>query len=495
MSVVASFVAECARSGRWVRGVMALHSSIGAEDASIGRARLRLASSILRKHWCAALPLIRPEDVQYVDDLARLVHECSMCAEVPADVFDSAVVKLLTRARGKDEIQTQLFLSATKWTNWHQATRFFTMLDTPGALCRDSLMILLMNALGSGSISKQHTIGLILSQLKLTNSRHIGNGRRDHLSSISAANAAHSYIEKGTDLVKVWSALRERDGISTKLVMSLARAAIQGERCSWKLPLSIHGRNRVVGDSTEVLSKMIAICCPQHWRAALGHFVVEGRLALWLASRYSWEAGLVVSKLVSIPRREKYDILCRCAIPLPQLRGIATVAGAKIRLSNASKRSIAVRLASGYTTEELQLSAFAKVCQKNGDWETSLSLFHRVATEEFQQRAVQCILAHCPGFGVKKLLQLVNEHCPANTWTTSMLVKHSDDWVEALYVLRHVMARGTRCNPQILSAFMDVQPPVDVVSTVVRNTTFAGRSEGIMRRLEILEISGKSPQH
>nr|CCC93385.1 conserved hypothetical protein [Trypanosoma congolense IL3000] len=495
MSVVASFVAECARSGRWVRGILSLRSSNYEADTSMDMARIQLASATLDKQWIFALRLIKVSDFLYDDDtIDSFVHRSSKCSHIPAEVFNSLIVKSLKLTTSDTKRQNRLFVSAVKWASWVQATHFFSFLSHPQRRSVTELVNLLKDAHTSGNRSTQRHIGLVIDNV---NKMYIGNasdGKRCDRPRI-CTGMVQVPSKTPVQLVRILNIMGTGGEISVLEIMNLAKAAMRGEECSWKLPLSLLSGCRLVDGSSTVLAKMIGTCCAYNWRHALCHLNVNGGLGLWLASRHSWEAGLVVSQSADISARKKHDILSRCTTPLSQLRRVMKIHRASKRLDSTSKASIAALLANGYIIEELQLSAFARACQRVGDWESSIYLFERISNEEFQRRAIQCILMHRKEIKVVRLLQLISERNPASTSTASALIKHSDDWVEALWVLRHVIAQGTQCNPQILSAFMDVQPPNNIISDVLRQLRLVACNDGIFRRYKQLEVEKGHTAH
>ncbi|KAH9597700.1 hypothetical protein LSM04_008042 [Trypanosoma melophagium] len=488
MSIVASFVLECARSGRWVRGILALHGNLHSTEVDLSRARIQLASGIFDKQWRTALDMVRVGDVSCVDELCHFLYECSKSPHVPAYVFENVTIKLLQSAEENAEIQNCLFLSVVKWTTWSQALKFFTHLKSPNEKSLMKLAEWLKYSRIFGSSNKKRAIGSALLQLNLPDSKGSNLKRKGEPLNKKNINmlTVQKEIQEQTEVTDVLDTLKPGKHLSIISLVKLAKLATTGGLVSWKLPLSLVMKNRIVEDCNEVFAKMVGVCSPQLWHLALYHFSLNGRIALWLASSQSWKAGLVVSQSVLLSDREKYDILSRCMTPTPELRKIFLPTRATERVYEPTKKAIASMLASGYLLEELQLSAFAKSCQRNGDWESALYLFNRISSDEFQQRAIKAILEHCPSIKTKRVLRLVNHRKPAKTSTASLLIKHSSDWLQALFVFNYIVSRGTQCNPQILSALMDAKPPIDVVSTVIEKLKWTA-NDGILRRMEELK--------
>ncbi|RNF16744.1 hypothetical protein TcG_06235 [Trypanosoma cruzi] len=492
MSIVASFVSECVRNGRWIRGLLALHGSLHSDELDVSKARIQLATTIINKDWCTALALVRTKDTFYLDELSKFIYECSRSACFPSEVFVNVVETFLQSVRGRNEGQNRIFVSAIKWTTWNQALQFLTMLESPDGKSIKEVSEWLRISRVFGSNEKRYIINTVLMQLNSSDLDHLNvatqaNQRTKRALPVFSATGR----QENSGLAKALNSLKTNDFLSMTSVARIANATMRGENVSWKLALSLVLKHRVVEDLNEMFARLIGVCCPQNWRVALDHFHLEGKFALWLASRQSWRAGLIVSQSNLIPVSEAYDILSRCATPTTESRKLITLSGASKRICAPSKRAIASMLASGYLLEELQLSAFSKVCQRTGDWESALLLFDRVATDEFQRRAIFSLLESCPNTTTEKVLGLVNNLHPASASTTYMMIKHSKSWTEALHILRYVMARGTRCNPQILSAFMDVDPPFNVLSLVLRKMKNA-TNKGILRRLKSRENGGFS---
>ncbi|RNF04829.1 hypothetical protein TraAM80_04960 [Trypanosoma rangeli] len=492
MSIVASFVSECARSGRWIRGLLALHGSLTSKEIDISKARIQLATTILDKHWCTALDLVRPSDISYVDELCHFIYECSRSASVPSDLFFHTVKVFLQATRENNETQNQLFVSAINWTSWNQALQFFTMLKSPEGRSIQELSDWLRLSRMFGSNDKRHIINTALAQLHFTDPNKLNVKTRTNLNlkrEIPFFLAPSQQEKHG--LANVLNSLKSTEYLSMASVMRIATATLRGENVSWKLALSLVSKHRVVKDSNELFAKLIGVCCPQNWLVALDYFELNGKTALWLASCQSWKAGLILAQSNLLPSREAYDILSRSVIPNTESRKLITVTGASRRIDSPSKKAIAASLASGYLLEEIQLSPFSKACHRTGDWESALFLFNRIGTNEFQRRAISSLLESCPNITMEQVLGLVSTRHPASISTTSMMIKHSNSWLQALNIMRHVMARGGRCNPQVLSAFMDLNPPFSVLSQVLKKLKHA-TNEGIRRRLKSLENDGLS---
>ncbi|KEG12078.1 hypothetical protein DQ04_02021040 [Trypanosoma grayi] len=492
MSIVALFVSECARNGRWVRGLLALQGSVHSEDVGIAKARINLASMMVEKNWCTALALVRSTDVSHQDELGHFLYVCSKSTCIPSTIANDVTVAMLQSAKGNSEAQNRLFDFVIRWTTWHQALRFFHLIESPDKTSKKKLSEWLMfSRMFAGSRQKDN-IDSALMRLNMPEVSHTNMTKWNQWMIKQTVPATQKPSWQSSGSVKALAALNSGEPLSITSVIYLAKAALRGERISWKLSLSLVAGNRVVEESSDVFAKVVGICCPQLWHVALERFHVEEKLALWLASCHSWRAALMLSHKLSLPSCEKYDILSRCATPVPFLRKLNAVSGATQRIREPTKKAIASMLASGYVLEELQLSAFARVCQRDGDWESALYLLDRIGTEEFHRRAITCLLQHHPSIKVKNVLRLVSDRNPATTSTASMLMGHSSGWMEALHVLRHVMAQGTKCNPQILSALLDKRPPPDVLSVVVANLKGA-TNDGILRRLKRLEEDGKKP--
>ncbi|RNF17626.1 uncharacterized protein Tco025E_04858 [Trypanosoma conorhini] len=492
MSIVASFVSECAQNGRWIRGLLALQGSLNSKEMDVSRARIQLATTILDKQWCTALALVRPSDISYVDELCRFIYDCSRSACVPSDVFVGVVKTFLQAAEERNEKQNQLFLSAIKWTSWNQALQFFTMLKDPKRKSIQELSDWLRLSHIFGSNDKRRAINTILTQLHspYSNQPNVKSQTKHNLQRVIPFPPAMGHEEK-CGLANALNSIKLTEYLSMTSAMRIANAALRGENVSWKLAISLVSKHRVVKDSNELFAKMVGVCCPQNWLVALEYFQLEGKTALWLASRQSWQAGLILLQSTLLPGREAYDILSRCGTPNTESRKLITLSGASKRMPTPSKRAIASMLANGYLIEELQLSAFSKVCQRTGDWESALLLFNRMGTDEFQRRAILTLLESCPNITAEQVLRLVSARHPASASTASMMIKHANSWMQALSIMRHVMARGTRCNPQMLSAFIDVNPPPSVLSPVLKKLKHA-TNEGIRRRLKSLKNDGLS---
>ncbi|ORC89429.1 uncharacterized protein TM35_000122040 [Trypanosoma theileri] len=486
MSVVASFVLECARSGRWVRGILALQGNLNSTEVDVSRARIQLASRIFEKQWRTALDMVRTSDVSHVDEMSNFLYECSKSAYVPSDVFNNVAITLLQSAKDNDEIQNQLFRSVVKWTTWSQALELFTHVKLPNEKSLIELDEWLKCSRMFGSINKKRTIDSALMQLNLPDSR--GNNLKTKGHSLNKKNVSvvRKEIKGQTELTDVLGALKSGKHLSMVSLVKLAKLATTEGCVSWKLPLSLVMKHRIVDDCNDVFAKMVGVCSPQLWQVALNNFSLNGKIALWLASSQNWKAALIVSQSVLLSDREKYDILSRSLTPTTQLRKVLPPTRATERVYEPTKKAIASMLASGYLLEELQLSAFAKSCQRNGDWESALYLFNRIGTEEFQQRAIKTLLEHSPNVKMEQILGLVDYRKPANTSTASMLIKNSSDWLQALFVFHYILSRGTQCNPQILSALMDAKPPIGVLSTVIEKLKWTA-NDGILRRMEYLK--------
>ncbi|KAG5479773.1 hypothetical protein LSCM4_05781 [Leishmania orientalis] len=161
MSAISSFVLECARARRWVRGLMALQEQKLSTDPSIRVACIALAQAAAPYSWAAALSLIHPTDaLRHSQEVCKLVDTIARHVEMPVDVFESSMEALLIvlqplsqsrrhPASGSSgqlaEIvscevpglmpsppaQQQVFLSATRWCGWETAARLLACLPAP----------------------------------------------------------------------------------------------------------------------------------------------------------------------------------------------------------------------------------------------------------------------------------------------------------------------------------------------------------------------------
>ncbi|KAG8338927.1 hypothetical protein TRVL_10247 [Trypanosoma vivax] len=476
MSLVASFVEECTRSGRWVRGIMALHGSIDSNDPLVDRARIRLSTIVIGKSWRVALGMMRCSDACHVGEMGAFLYECARSTDVPLSVWTLMSAAVLRGAERNSRAQNFYFLSAAKWTAWHHAVQLFGMLPSPEEESRRKLFDWLTINRAYADADKVRSLDLALIALRVSAGQGGAlEGRNRPTGVLRSADAPLCLAHPGPD-----------GGVSMTGILSLARAAMQGKHVSWRLPLFLLGGHRVVDGASDCFVTMIGVCCPQHWAAALRHLEPKTRTALWLASRHCWVAGLSVSKAVDMGNSEKYDILRGCAVPAARLEKLRMIRGARQRVPAPTRAGIARALADGYVLEELQLSAFGKACRRSGRWELSLHLLDRVNTDEFQRYAIQCLFAHNKGITWRQALQLVGERRPACTSVASMLIKHSGGWLEALGVLHHLIKHGARCNPQVLSAILDTGPPAHAISEVIRRLGFA-TNKGIDRKLGLLE--------
>ncbi|KAG5479389.1 hypothetical protein LSCM1_04649 [Leishmania martiniquensis] len=162
MSAISSFVLECARAGRWVRGLMALQEQNLSTDPPIRGACVALAEAVSPYSWATALSLLLPTDaLRHSQEVCRVVDTVARHAEMPVDVFESSMEALLRAlpqlsqsgrhpapgSFGQLEvrvpcelpapmmpsipIQQQVFLSATRWCGWETAVRLLACLAAP----------------------------------------------------------------------------------------------------------------------------------------------------------------------------------------------------------------------------------------------------------------------------------------------------------------------------------------------------------------------------
>lgn len=160
MSAIPAFVLECARGGRWVRGLMALQDQQRSPDPHLRRACVALAQLAAPHSWAAALALLQPTDaVEHTQEVCKTLNTVARHPELPVDVYETAVAALLAAPRPQprsDSAQTLLtardsggrassssaaasaataqrhvFLSATQWCGWETAQRLLACLPTP----------------------------------------------------------------------------------------------------------------------------------------------------------------------------------------------------------------------------------------------------------------------------------------------------------------------------------------------------------------------------
>ncbi|KAK7200198.1 hypothetical protein NESM_000071000 [Novymonas esmeraldas] len=145
MSAISSFVLDCARSGRWLRGLMALQGQQASSEPAIRAACAALAQVAAPHSWAAALSLLHVTDaLQHPQEVCRTVDQVARHAELPVDVFEAYTTALLQALRSPPSdngmlapvpssasVQRRLFLDATRWCGWETAARLLACLPTP----------------------------------------------------------------------------------------------------------------------------------------------------------------------------------------------------------------------------------------------------------------------------------------------------------------------------------------------------------------------------
>lgn len=103
MSAIASFALECARTGRWVRGLMALQGHLNSTDAPTRQACVAVAQVAAGHSWHAALTLLHPLDaVQHPQEVCKTIDTVARHPQLPITHFE-AVVEAMLRALGDPE--------------------------------------------------------------------------------------------------------------------------------------------------------------------------------------------------------------------------------------------------------------------------------------------------------------------------------------------------------------------------------------------------------
>ncbi|KPA78191.1 hypothetical protein ABB37_06357 [Leptomonas pyrrhocoris] len=168
MSAIASFALECARSGRWVRGLMALQEHTNSTEAATRHACVAVAQLAAAHSWEAALCILRPMDtVRHTQEVCKTIDTVARHPQLPIDVFEDTIGAMLRALEEKvsrvnnetaeishstpsftstitpsppstspslsstAQLQRRLFLSATQWCSWETATRLLSSLPSP----------------------------------------------------------------------------------------------------------------------------------------------------------------------------------------------------------------------------------------------------------------------------------------------------------------------------------------------------------------------------
>ncbi|AIN98149.1 hypothetical protein LPMP_210680 [Leishmania panamensis] len=162
MPAISSFALECARAGRWVRGLMALQEQHLSMEPSIRVACVALAQAAAPHSWAAALSLLHPTDaLPHPQVVCKTVDIIARHTELSADLFESSMESFLLALKRLSQsgsypapvssrqlglivprevsemtmsitsIQQQVFLSATRWCGWETAARLLVYLPTP----------------------------------------------------------------------------------------------------------------------------------------------------------------------------------------------------------------------------------------------------------------------------------------------------------------------------------------------------------------------------
>ncbi|KPI89572.1 hypothetical protein ABL78_1340 [Leptomonas seymouri] len=167
MSAISSFALECARSGRWVRGLMVLQGHTNSTEAATRYACVAVAQVAAAHSWEAALSLLHPlSAVLHTQEVCKTIDTVARHPQLPIEVFED-VVGAMIKALGERErhpttetvgspqitpplalssastastaqIQRRLFLCATQWCSWETAARLLTSLPSPSPrACRE----------------------------------------------------------------------------------------------------------------------------------------------------------------------------------------------------------------------------------------------------------------------------------------------------------------------------------------------------------------------
>lgn len=156
MSAIPNFALECARSGRWVRGLMALQgNTLGATDAATRLACVAVAQVAAAHSWRAALSLLHPHDiVTHTQAVCKTIDLVARHPQLPIAHFEAVVggmLRVLQVPESQDAaantsavpqtlpssscdaaatavLQRRLFLSATQWCDCATAARLLSSL-------------------------------------------------------------------------------------------------------------------------------------------------------------------------------------------------------------------------------------------------------------------------------------------------------------------------------------------------------------------------------
>jgi hypothetical protein len=152
MSAIASFVLDCARTGRWVRGLMALQGHINSTDAATRQACVAVAQVAAAHSWAAALSLLHPMDVvRHTAAVCKTIDTVARHPRLSIHHYESAIAAMLqgvgaatqdvssssaplqpssSSSSSNAQLQRKIFLSATLWCSAETAGRLLKSLPS-----------------------------------------------------------------------------------------------------------------------------------------------------------------------------------------------------------------------------------------------------------------------------------------------------------------------------------------------------------------------------
>lgn len=533
---MASFVGECARSGRWARGLLAVQSHLSCADKLLLGTCAKLAATTARHHWQSALVLLHHCAAAPAVLLGETLDIVSRQPSLPTAEYVRVVQHILTAQHvsnaDSNRATQDIFLRATKWVDLPVAEAFLQALPSPSTACKER-----MARLRSLSLQAAEEVAMHFPSggpsLPSRSVRPLRDSSRRKLSPQEERVRQRFLRLRAQQLQQSRESIEQAEAVAAFeplpmwwTVATLLRLAARNRPTpktgssshlspSWRVALAVLGHQPFLSGLILPYIRCVGLHAPHAWGIALQHLTETAsaeqrsshRLALlWLSSR-----GNCVAAAAALDGSEGVwgeELLSRGALPPKDFYAIfpAVTTRPPHRLPDASLQSVSAALASGVRLDAIQLSPVAKALAASGWWREALELFYRFPNAEFQRQAVRAYTCASGGevaehpavtrVGNSKIVTVPSlDHFialltqregrrlpPPSTYCMVALVSAAGGWSEALAVLRSCIRAGGQCNPHVLSTAMNHRPPRAEIETLVRSYP-AACNNGVRQRL------------